>query len=448
MSSRKQARLAFSLAIALLFVSGLATYWSFSNFSKSQALVNHTREIQAVLGDVEASIASAARARLSYVFEGTDEAYTLYQTSVQEIPIKLNQLRELIHDNPRQRANCNRLEVVVSSRVRLLERSVALKRNGRTGDSDQPQMTKESVDLASSIVSITREMRQEEARLLSERSQRARQQFVAALTILAASFIAAVLLFLWHYRLINAELGEREKAERVAREAEHAALRSEEAARHLSVRLLRLQDEERRKFSRELHDSLGQYLASLKMNLSQLSTGSSGDQRILADSIKLLDESIAETRTMSHLLHPPLLDELGFASAAEWYVEGFAKRSGIKVDVEIPGERTRLPSEVELALFRILQESLTNIHRHSKSPNAEVRLSVADEKAVLTVRDSGKGISPEQLARFQSDGANPGVGLAGMRERIRQLGGILHLSSSKTGTLVTAAIPLPDRADA
>lgn len=442
MSSRQQARLAFSLAIALLFVSGLATYWTFSNFSKAQGLVNHTREVQSLLGEVESTIASAARARLSYVFEGSEDAYGQYQSAVQQIPIKLNQLRELTHDNPAQRENCNKLEVVVSNRIRLLERSVALKRSGKSGDSDQSGMTKESVDLASQSAAITQAMRRAEAQLLVGRSRVAREQFVSALVILGASFVAAVFLFLWHYRLIGIELVEREKAEGAARAAEQAALTSEEAARQLSMRLLRLQDEERRKFSRELHDSLGQYLASLKMNLSQLSPGTEGDRRILNDSLKLLDESIAETRTLSHLLHPPLLDELGFASAAEWYVEGFAARSGVNVDVKIPEERRRLPAPVELALFRILQESLTNIHRHSKSSKAEVQLMIDAENAILMVQDSGKGIAAEQLARFQTDGANSGVGLAGMRERVRQLGGRLLLQSSGHGTTVTATLPI------
>ena len=242
MSSRKQARLAFSLAIALLFVSGFATYWSFSNFSRSQALVNHTREVQSLLGEVESTIAAAARARLTYVFEGSEDAFAQYQNAVQQIPVKLNQLRELTNDNPAQRQNCNQLEIVVSNRIRLFERSVALKRSGKSGDSDQPQMTRESVDLAAKAVEVTQAMRFEESKLLSSRSKIARNQFTAALVILGASFIAAVFLFLWHYRLITAELGEREKAENAARAAEHLALRSEEAARHLSVRLLKLQE--------------------------------------------------------------------------------------------------------------------------------------------------------------------------------------------------------------
>ena len=161
------------------------------------------------------------------------------------------------------------------------------------------------------------------------------------------------------------------------------------------------------------------------------------------DSIKILDDSIAETRTLSHLLHPPLLDELGFASAAEWYVDGFASRSGVEVNVQIPEERKRLPAQIELAMFRILQESLTNIHRHSKSSTAEVKLLIDAENVVLTVQDSGKGISAEHLARFQTDGAHSGVGLAGMKERVRQLGGQLQLQSSSRGTMVTATIPVP-----
>ena len=152
--------------------------------------------------------------------------------------------------------------------------------------------------------------------------------------------------------MLNAELKAREQAE--------ASLRT------LSVRLLELQDQERRKFSRELHDSLGQYLVGAKMNLAMLGK-SLPDNALIAECLKLLDQAMTETRTISHLLHPPLLDETGFASAARWYVEGFAKRSGIQTSLDMPEDLGRLPSSLELALFRVLQESLTNVHRHSKS---------------------------------------------------------------------------------
>ena len=201
--------------------------------------------------------------------------------------------------------------------------------------------------------------------------------------------VALALLFL-HYRMLNTELKAREQAE--------ASLRT------LSVRLLELQDQERRKFSRELHDSLGQYLVGAKMNLAMLGK-SVPDNALIAECLKLLDQAMTETRTISHLLHPPLLDETGFASAARWYVEGFAKRSGIQTSLDMPEDLGRLPSSLELALFRVLQESLTNVHRHSKSRRADVSLRCSEDKVVLRVRDYGKGIPADVLDRFRRNSA-------------------------------------------
>jgi signal transduction histidine kinase len=201
-----------------------------------------------------------------------------------------------------------------------------------------------------------------------------------------------------------------------------------------------LQDAERRKFSRELHDSLGQYLAGAKMNV-EIFAAQRNDSS-LAEAVQLLDQAIAETRTISHLLHPPLLDEAGLSSAARWYVEGFAQRSGIEVKVNLPQDVSRLPKPVALGLFRVLQESLTNIHRHSGSVKAEVTLELLPDRVILKVRDYGKGIAPEVLRIFRAKGANPGVGLAGMRERIRDLGGWLSLQPGAPGIIVSAIIPL------
>ena len=230
--------------------------------------------------------------------------------------------------------------------------------------------------------------------------------------------------------MLNAELRAREQAE--------ASLRT------LSVRLLELQDQERRKFSRELHDSLGQYLVGAKMNLAMLGK-SLPDNAMIAECLKLLDQAMTETRTISHLLHPPLLDETGFASAAKWYVEGFAKRSGIPTGLEMPEDLGRLPSTLELALFRVLQESLTNVHRHSKSKKADVSLRLSEDKVVLRVRDYGKGIPGDVLDRFRRNSAHGGVGLAGMRERIHELGGQLEMDSDSKGTQVVATLPRAER---
>jgi two-component system NarL family sensor kinase len=210
------------------------------------------------------------------------------------------------------------------------------------------------------------------------------------------------------------------------------------------VRLLELQDQERRKFSRELHDSLGQYLVGAKMNLAILAK-SVPDNTLIAECIKLLDQAMTETRTISHLLHPPLLDETGFGSAAKWYVEGFAKRSGIQTGLDMPADFDRLPSSLELVLFRVLQESLTNVHRHSRSRKADVSVRLSEDKVVLRVRDYGKGIPQDVLDRFRRNGAHGGVGLAGMRERIHELGGQLEMNSDSRGTQVVATLPRSER---
>ena len=177
---------------------------------------------------------------------------------------------------------------------------------------------------------------------------------------------------------------------------------------------------------------------ALKRTVSLESQG-----RKLCDDIDALaEEALNEIRTTSHLLHPPLLDEIGFASAARWFVEGLAQRSGMKIDVEISFS-DRLPEDLELALFRVLQESLTNIHRHSGSPTASIRCERMGDCVTLTIKDSGKGIAPEVLDRYQRDGVATGVGLAGMRERVRDLGGNLSIESDSGGTQVTVSVPVP-----
>ena len=216
--------------------------------------------------------------------------------------------------------------------------------------------------------------------------------------------------------------------------------------RELSARLLQLQDDERRRIARELHDSVGQMLAALSMNLSAVR---SDVERLtktalaLSDSENLVQEMSTEVRTISHLLHPPLLDEAGLLSALRWYVEGFALRSKIKVDLDLPDDFGRLPRESETAIFRVVQECLTNIHRHSGSSVARIRLRQRDQQVLVEIEDKGKGIPLEKQEEIASAGA-PGVGVRGMRERLRQLGGTLEIDSSATGTVVTVELPTAD----
>ena len=217
---------------------------------------------------------------------------------------------------------------------------------------------------------------------------------------------------------------------------------------NLSQRLLKVQDEERRKLSRDLHDSTGQTLAALKISVSFLEEHCKQDPSTMlltSEVAALADQAIEEIRTMSYLLHPPLLDEVGFACAAEWYVEGFAKRTGVKVRLDIATTQERLPIRIEIALFRVLQESLTNVHRHSGASEVSVCFYHQLKRIVLEIRDDGSGIPAERLARLRETAAETGVGLAGMRERVHELGGNFEVTSDQRGTVIRATVPLASR---
>jgi signal transduction histidine kinase len=215
--------------------------------------------------------------------------------------------------------------------------------------------------------------------------------------------------------------------------------RANEELLQLSSRIMSVQDGERRRIARELHDGVGQYLAAIKMScevaMQQAHTGNSGEA--LTESLSLIDRCTSEVRTLSHLLHPPLLEEMGLASAIPWYVEGFTQRSGIQVDLEMPAKLQRFPKAEELALFRVLQEGLTNIHRHSGSTAAKVGLRVEAGRACFVIEDNGRGIS-----NGNGHAAKDGVGISSMRERIRELGGRFQMISSESGTTVEVILPL------
>jgi PAS domain S-box-containing protein len=219
---------------------------------------------------------------------------------------------------------------------------------------------------------------------------------------------------------------------------------SNSALRDLSGRLLASQDHERRHIARELHDSAGQTLAALGMQLARISADAKKNPAQLAKDVEDAEELVRhlsqEIRTTSYLLHPPMLDENGISSALSWYVQGLAERSSLAIDLKVPDDFGRLPSEMELLIFRLVQECLTNIHRHSGSKTARIRVERKESSVDVEVQDQGRGMSPERLAEIQSQGT--GVGIRGMRERVRHFRGDLEIESNGSGTKVYATIPV------
>ena len=223
-------------------------------------------------------------------------------------------------------------------------------------------------------------------------------------------------------------------------------LRQSDELRDLSHRLLVAQDEERRRVARELHDSAGQTVAALVMQLDRIIPECRQKDpafgKTVEDCRSLAEQLNQEIRTTSYLLHPPMLDEIGLAASLSWYVNGFAQRSGIEIDLDVTAKLDRLPRDMELVVFRLVQECLTNIHRHSGSKSANIRLTLDNGEISLEISDRGKGIPPKRLAELQARGS--GVGIRGMRERVRQFQGRMHIASDGSGTKFSFIIPLAE----
>jgi PAS domain S-box-containing protein len=219
-----------------------------------------------------------------------------------------------------------------------------------------------------------------------------------------------------------------------------------EALRHLSSRLMRMQDEERRRIARELHDSLGQELAAAKMTVDGIVSQSSqaAKDQSAVDASGSIDRALQQVRTMSHLLHPPLLDEVGLVSALRWYLEGMTKRSGIQTTLEVqPSDFPRLTPAFETAIFRIVQEALTNVFRHSEATQSRVTLALNENHVLVEIRDNGKGLE-EGITKFRP--GTTGVGIGGMRQRVEEFGGKLRLTNANPGTIVEVVIPVTQQA--
>jgi signal transduction histidine kinase len=427
MSSTGKVNAALAAAIIFILLSSCSAYFAFNRMDASQSWVRHSRDVQNALAQFSRAVARAGRLRSEYMDSGDNSLLQQQADVVDQIRNTAAAIQTLTVDNARQQANWKELSELKEQRIALLGAALELKKSGKSTPAAQAAISRQSLAAADRTDQVLQRMYDAEEQLLAERQARANSSASLIATILIASLFLALAIFIVHHLLLVDQVAARSRAEL--------------AQRALSAKVLTLQDEERRKFARELHDSVGQQLVAMKMAISVLQSKLPGDNT-LQDCLKLLDDSIAETRTISHLLHPPLLDEAGLNSASRWFVEGFGRRSGIDVSLDIHDGAGRLPEATELVLFRVLQESLTNVHRHSGAKRADVSLQTANNQVILRVRDYGSGMPPAVVESLRLDGSGGGVGLAGMTERIREIGGKLEIHSSAVGTEIVARVPM------
>jgi signal transduction histidine kinase len=420
-------RLIFISALILLLLSGVATGWTLYNLYRGDQWVRHTYEVELSLGSIESDLAKAGRSRTMFFESGDAQYVQAFADARTETLSDLARLRELIADNPDQVARSYRLEAAAKGRLGVTGQGIETAKARPADKLAQSDLTATLVEWAVQTTTVESEMSRAEEILLRRRSRITGRLFGLIIAAVASMFLLAVFLIWEHYRRLSSEL--------------HKRVVAEQRSQNLSMQLLQAQDEERRRISRELHDGLGQTLVVAKMLAESFAT-KPPTQETLSELNSILENSVTSVRSISYLLHPPLLDEIGLPSAAEWLIEGLTKRSEITVNLEIKGEKRRLPPGVELTLFRILQESLANIQRHARGSSADVLLNFEASRVSLRVRDNGAGISPEKLQELEERVSYAGLGLAGMKQRANEQGGTFRLSSASNGTTIEVEIPV------
>lgn len=434
MNPRDRARWAFATGVTLLLLSAIAAGVLITQVENSNRRVTRAFAIQVSLEDLESTLSAAGRARVLYVNTHDPQYVTETESRLAAAKDLLDSIVEQGSALPGHHDGYAQFAQLAEGRMGFIRSALLDAETGKTDAVTQGAYTQQIVGVADQLKTSLEVLESHEHQFADAGRLDSRRLFAAIVWVLGTAFLASLALLYLNYRILLVELTERRRAEK-------SAVESRETLRLLSVRLIRAQDEQSRKFSRELHDGLSQYLSLAKMNLSRYMRTTAGKQELLSETLDLLERSIAETRTISYLLHPPLLDDMGFFFAAKWYLEGFADRSGIDVKMEIPERTERLPLNVEMALFRVLQECLANIHRHSGSKRVDVSLVITPTDANLRVRDYGKGIPHAILQQFHANGGRVGVGLAGMRERVHEQGGHFDIQSNGSGTTITVRIP-------
>jgi signal transduction histidine kinase len=425
------------VGVVLVTAAGGVAYLTESRVASYRNWVVQTYGVKEQIQTVRATLNEIRSSSLLFWMNRDPKEKNHFDDQMAQLDRTSMALMQITADNPDQQERLAKLMPLVAQQVNRLKQ---ITQAPARLPSESQKMAETLGDVSASKIQIAmllNSLETAEERLLSERLNRWNVLYERNLITLVILFTASIFLLVFNFRMLLNELATRREREELDRQ-------NLGSYRALSARILELQDIERRRIARELHDSVGQFLTGMKLNLGQLRRRAASESlespALLNDTLDLADRAITEVRTISHLLHPPLLDELGFESAARWYVEGFAKRSGIQVVIEIAEIVERLPKEIELALFRVLQEALTNVHRHARAENVIVDVKCSDKEVVLMVQDDGRGIPADTLQAF-NDGLAGGIGLAGMRERLAELSGTLEVHSEKLGTMVRATLP-------
>ena len=424
----------FVLVVLTILALAAVAYFTERGIAVSRDWVIHTYQVRSQLNDLQVELLRAEASESRYLLLREDQQLPHSREQATLATQTVGELRRLTRDNPRQQQHLSQLGNLLSDSVSLLNQQPST--NGiRVHLSPAERQREDEIrESQKQLDSIVRSMQDEEESLLEQRLKAWEYLFKRNVLMLGLAFTIVTLMLAYNFRMLVTEVARTRGTEKQIRD-------NAESYRLLSARILELQDAERRRIARELHDSVGQYLAGLKINLDQLeSTDQSDMPGLIRETIVLTNCAIQEVRTISHLLHPPLLEELGFLPAARWYLDEFGKRGQLKVSLSVDEPIERLPREVEIALFRVLQEALTNVYRHAGAQSVDVRIFCRDGHVSLTVSDNGKGIPEDVLARFRG-GAAPGIGLAGMRERLAEFDGQIHVDSSGGGTVLKAMIP-------
>jgi signal transduction histidine kinase len=425
------------LAAIFLLATGVTGFVTVDRMQSSRDLVLHTYQVRGLLKDLRSDIGNVhANFDLYQLTGNVNEVAHLDEQLQRELAV-VAELQKLTTDNALQQVRLDAFQQVLQQHIDRLTSCVRQQNCLGSNASSRNELLATIAGRRRTMSDMLRNMEGMEDTLLQNRLATWHRLFTRLIIILAVCFTLALLLLAYNLGLLFREI-ERRKQQALLEK------NNTESYKMLSARILELQDVERRRIARELHDSVGQFLAGLKINLGRLqrreAEATAQSYPLLLESIDLTDRAIGEVRTISHLLHPPLLDELGFHSAARWYAEGFAKRSGIQVNLHLAEVTERLPKQIELALFRVLQESLTNVHRHAKASTVDIEVLCTDDLVILAVSDDGRGLHPDVLERFRGGHAG-GIGLAGMRERLAELGGRLEVASGPTGTRIRAILP-------